>query len=88
METIPSFIKKYFTDTEITKLQKKEALHINQFKDILLVRLTHDYKNYPRGTVFYEGGLIPGYPRIMRVLHLENGIKRYFKERFYIESIG
>lgn len=86
METIPSFIKKYFTDTEITKLQKKEALHINQFKDILLVRLAQDYKNYPRGTVFYEGGLIPGYPRIMRVLHLENGIKRYFKERFYIEE--
>jgi len=86
VEPTPSFIKKYLTNEDITKLQKKKALHIDQFKEILLVRLAQDYKNYPRGTVFHEGGLIPGYPRIMRVLHLENGIKRYFKERFYIEE--
>lgn len=86
METTPSFIKKYFTDGEITKLQKKGALHTDQFNELIFVRLTQDYKDYPRGTIFYEDGFIPGYPRIMRVLHLKNGIKRYFKDRFYVEE--
>ncbi|MEW6161764.1 MAG: RNA ligase [Nitrospirota bacterium] len=82
----PSFMKKYFTDEEITKLQKKNALHTGQFNELILIRLTKDYKDYPRGTVFYKGGFIPGYPRIMRVLHLKNGINRYFKDRFYVEE--
>lgn len=86
MENVPSFLEKYLTKEEITKLQKKDALHTDQFKELTLVRLAQDYKKYPRGTIFHEVGLIPGYPRIMRVLHLENGIKRYFKERFYIEE--
>lgn len=86
MKTTPSFLEKHFTDEEITKLQKKDALHTDQFKELILVRLTQDHKDYPRGTVFYEGGFIPGYPRIMRVLHLKNGIKRYFKDRFYVEE--
>lgn len=86
MVTVPSFLEKYLTKEEITELQKKDALHTDQFKELTLIRLAQDYKNYPRGTIFHEGGLIPGYPRIMRVLHLENGIKRYFKERFYIEE--
>ncbi len=86
MVTVPSFLEKYLTKEEITKLQKKDALHTDQFKELTLIRLAQDCKNYPRGTIFHEGGLIPGYPRIMRVLHLENGIKRYFKERFYIEE--
>lgn len=86
MKTLPSFIKQYFTNEELVKLQKKDAFHADEFKELFLSRLTHDYKDYLRGTVFHEGGLIPGYPRIMRVLHLENGIKRYFKESFYVEE--
>jgi len=79
------FLKKYFSDEEITKLQKK-ALRLDQFNDIVFVRLTSDYKNYQRGSIFYEDGFITGYPRIMRVLQLKNGINRYFKERFYVEE--
>jgi putative ATP-dependent DNA ligase len=86
MKTAPSFIKKYFTDEELTKLQKKNTLYVDQFKEFSVVRLTQDHKDYPRGTVFHESGIIPGYPRIMRVLHLENGIKRYFKDKFSVEE--
>jgi len=85
MET-PPFIERYFHAEEITQLQKKDAFQTSNYRELVLVRLTHDHKKYPRGTVFYEDGLIPGYPRIMRVLHLENGVKRYFKGRFYIEE--
>ncbi|NWF52451.1 MAG: RNA ligase [Nitrospirae bacterium] len=86
MKTPPSFIKKYFTDEEIKELQMREILHEEECKGILIVRLMHDYKDFLRGTVFYEEGFIPGYPRIMRVLHLGNGIKRYFNEGFYVEE--
>src|SRR3989337_148598 len=86
MKTLPSFIKQYFTNEELVKLQKKDAFHADEFKELFLIRLIHDYKDYLRGTVFYEGGFIPGYPRIMRVLHLENGINHYLKNSFYVEE--
>jgi len=82
----PSFIKKHFTDEEIAKLQKKKAFHTDKFNELVLVRLTKEYRNYPRGTVFFKDGFILGYPRIMRVLHLKNGILRYLKGRFYVEE--
>ncbi|MGQ9570047.1 MAG: hypothetical protein ACUVUQ_04230 [Thermodesulfovibrionales bacterium] len=78
MKITPSFIKKYFTEKEIEELQKKKILHKEEYKGTLFVRLMHDYKNFLRGTVFYEEGVILGYPRIMRVLHIGNGIRRYF----------
>ncbi|MGB9715404.1 MAG: RNA ligase [Thermodesulfovibrionales bacterium] len=86
MKTIPSFIKKYFNDKELEELQKKEILQKEEYRGTLIVRLIHDYKEFYRGTVIHEEGVILGYPRIMRVLHLANGIKRYFKESFYIEE--
>ncbi|MEW6001628.1 MAG: RNA ligase [Nitrospirota bacterium] len=82
----PSFVEKYFSGDEITKIHKKNALQTYKFKEIILLRLVQDHKKYPRGTIFYEDGFIAGYPRIMRVLHLRNGINRYFKEGFYIEE--
>ncbi len=81
-----SFLKKYLSEDELIKLQNKKAIHTEQFNEISLVRLTKDYRYYPRGTIFFDGGIIPGYPRIMRVLHLDNGIRRYLKGRFYIEE--
>jgi ATP-dependent RNA circularization protein (DNA/RNA ligase family) len=52
MKTTPSFLEKYFTNEDMTKLQEKDALHTGQFKDLIFVRLAQDYKNYPRGTDF------------------------------------
>jgi len=81
-----SFLKKYLSEEEIIKLQNKKAIHTEQFNGLSLVRLTKDYRYYPRGTIFFDGGIIPGYPRIMRVLHLGNGIRRYLKGIFYVEE--
>ncbi|MEW6569779.1 MAG: RNA ligase [Nitrospirota bacterium] len=85
--SIPSFINNYLSDEAIEVLQKKKALHLDRYKNLSLVRLTSDFRSFPRGTVFHEKGFIPGYRRIMRVMHLENGINRYYKkERFYVEE--
>lgn len=82
----PDFLEKYLTEKEITTLKERESLHTYQFNELTFVRLSQEYKDYPRGAVFYEKGIIPGYPRIMRILHLENGINRYFKDSFYVEE--
>jgi putative ATP-dependent DNA ligase len=83
---IPEFLINYLTDNEIARLKEKGTLHTYQFNGTVFVRLSQDYKKYHRGTVFYEAGVIPGYPRIMRILHLTNGINRYLKDRFYVEE--
>jgi len=82
----PDFLKKYLSEKDITILKERDALQTYNFKNISFMRLSQEYKSYWRGTVFYEKGIIYGYPRIMRILHLENGLNRYFKERFYMEE--
>lgn len=82
----PDFLEKHLTEKDITSLKERESLHTLQFNNITFVRLSQEYKGYPRGTIFYEGGIIPGYPRIMRILHLERGINRYLKDKFYVEE--
>ncbi|MDI6801021.1 MAG: RNA ligase [Thermodesulfovibrionales bacterium] len=85
-KSIPAFLSKFFTDEEITTLKEKGVICSDQFKDLAFLRLSSEYKTFHRGAIFYEKGLAPGYPRIMRILHLENGINRYFKNKFYVEE--
>jgi putative ATP-dependent DNA ligase len=82
----PDFLEKHLTEKDITTLKERESLHTYRFNDLTFVRLSQEYKSYPRGTVFYDKGIILGYPRIMRILHLANGITRYFKNKFYVEE--
>ncbi|BCB97177.1 RNA ligase [Dissulfurispira thermophila] len=80
------FLESYLTQNDITILKGRESLHAYEFNGTTFIRLSQGYKHYQRGTVFYDKGIIPGYPRIMRILHLANGINRYFKDKFYIEE--
>ncbi len=67
-------------------LKEKKNLEEFNIYGMRFLRLTQEFRNLWRGTIFYENGIIHGYPRIMRVLHLERGIKRYFKDTFYVEE--
>lgn len=82
----PPSLAKHFTDKEIASLLNRELLHALSYDGIDMVRLSQDCKSYPRGTVFHGHTVIPGYPAIMRILHLKNGIEHYFKDTFYIEE--
>ncbi len=86
MNTPPPFLTKYLPDKDIAILQERDSLHVYQRDELAFVRLSQEYKDIPRGAVFYESGFINGYPGIMRILHLQNGISRYFKDRFYVEE--
>ncbi len=83
---LPDFLKKYLIDEDIKRLKEKEGIQPYLYKDLVFVRLTQEYKSFPRGTVFCEDRIIYGYPQIMRILHLTNGINRYFEGEFYVEE--
>lgn len=77
---------RYLEEKDIENLFKKKTIEPCITEELAYFRLTQEFKKYQRGTVFYEKGVIPGYPRIPRILTLEEGIKRYFKEGFYVEE--
>ncbi|MFN3481008.1 MAG: RNA ligase family protein, partial [Thermodesulfovibrionales bacterium] len=80
-------MNKYISETELKTLSEKEILQPFSSEGQDFVRLSQDYKKLPRGTVFYDGGCVPGYPHIMRVLHLSRGINRYLKDsKFFVEE--
>lgn len=79
-------IKRYLEDKEIEALLKKRGIEPCRTEELVYFRLAQEFKKYYRGTIFYEKRLIPGYPRIPRILALEEGIKRHFKEKFYVEE--
>jgi len=56
------------------------------YDGVSLFRLDKDVHGLKRGTILAEDGVIMAYPRIMRVLHLENGVKRNLKGPFYVEE--
>lgn len=83
----PIILNRYFSDSELKALFEKEALQHFSFEGEEFVRLSQDYKKLYRGTVFYDGGILPGYPHIMRIVHLTKGLSRYLKSsRFFVEE--
>jgi putative ATP-dependent DNA ligase len=78
----PGFLNKFLTEEELSTLR----LSAYAYQGITFVRSTHDHGRYPRGTVFHDGGVVFGYPRIMRILHLGRGISRHFGGGFYAEE--
>lgn len=85
-EVFPDFLKKNLSEKDIDILKKKDGLDHFEYDGLSFIRLSQDYKKFLRGTVFYEKGVVTSYPKTMRILHLENGIKRYLKDRFYVEE--
>jgi len=86
-ETTCINLDRFFSESELKRLSEKEALQAFIFEGQEFIRLSQDFRKLPRGTVFHEGGLVQGYPHIMRILHLEKGISRYLRNsRFILEE--
>jgi putative ATP-dependent DNA ligase len=56
------------------------------YDGIDLLRLDKTVHGLKRGTILSEDGVVMDYPRIMRVLHLGNGIRRNLKGPFFVEE--
>ncbi len=67
-------------------LSEKKA-EAETYLEIRYFRLTDDLKPYKRGTVIFEDGrVIPSYPKIGRLFVISEGLKRFYKEPFFIEE--
>ena len=72
-------------DSLFSSLQKAEKIKEERFEDIKYFRLKEDFRKFLRGTVYYNGEVIFGYPRIARIISLEKGI-RNVQEPFWMEE--
>ncbi|MCO5763597.1 MAG: RNA ligase [Chromatiaceae bacterium] len=50
------------------------------------LRLTDDFRGFPKGTLAWDDRLIPGYPRIGRIFRLEQGLAQQFSGPFWMEE--
>ncbi|ASJ02219.1 ATP-dependent DNA ligase [Thermococcus profundus] len=69
-------------------LEGKGGIVEDEFEGIKYIRFRDSAKGFRRGTVVFENGeVVLGFSHIKRVVQLENGIKRVFKNRpFYVEE--
>lgn len=79
---LPGFLGKFLKEEDA----RRQKLCPYEWDGRAFVRARQDARGLARGTVFWEGGVIHGYPRILRTLHLERAIRRYFKGRFHVEE--
>jgi putative ATP-dependent DNA ligase len=50
------------------------------------LRLSDDFRGSPKGTVCWNGRLVPGYPHIGRIFRLEQGLAQQFAGPFWVEE--
>jgi putative ATP-dependent DNA ligase len=50
------------------------------------LRLSDDFRGSPKGTVAWQGRLVPGYPHIGRIFRLEQGLAEQFANPFWVEE--
>ncbi|WP_457741665.1 RNA ligase [Thermococcus sp.] len=75
-------------DERLKVLEGKGGIEEDTFEGIRYVRFRDSAKGFRRGTVVFEDGtVVSGFPHIKRIVQLENGIKRIFKNKpFYVEE--
>jgi putative ATP-dependent DNA ligase len=56
------------------------------YGDWRYLRLTDDFRAHPKGTLAWQGRIIPGYPRIGRIFRLEQGLAQQFAGPFWMEE--
>lgn len=58
----------------------------DEFDGITYYRIVKKIGSLKKGTVVTDSGIIYDFPRIARIMHLENGIKQAFNNPFYVEE--
>ncbi len=75
-------------EERLNVLEGKGGIEEDQFERIYYVRFRDSAKGFRRGTVVFDDGtVVLGFPHIKRIVQLENGVKRIFKNKsFYVEE--
>jgi len=80
--TFPEYLSSYLPEERINK----DNLQYFKYKGRGFYRLRKEAGKYPRGTVFWEEGLLLGYQRIKRIIMLSEGIRRNLSVPFFVEE--
>lgn len=54
--------------------------------DLRYLRLSDDFRGNTKGTLSWQGYLVPGYPHIGRIFRLEQGLAQQFTGPFWVEE--
>ncbi|WP_297470828.1 RNA ligase [Thermococcus sp.] len=75
-------------EERLSVLEGKGGLEEDEFEGVRYVRFRDSAKGFRRGTVVFDDGtVVSGFPHIKRIVQLENGVKRIFKNKpFYVEE--
>ena len=84
-------VLKIVSNANITEGLWKESLEghsiiPDEFDGIIYYRIVKKVGELIKGTVVTDSGIIYDFPRIARIMHLENGIKQAFNNPFYVEE--
>ncbi len=82
MNEFPGFLRDHLPPERINP----ETIQAFDAGERRFYRLTKDLPALHRGTVFWEGGILHGYPKIKRIIHLGRGVTRHFRSAFYAEE--
>lgn len=66
-------------------IERHDVIH-DEFDDICFYRVLKRVGPLERGSIITSDGIIFDFPRIARILHLENGVQKAYTSPFYIEE--
>jgi putative ATP-dependent DNA ligase len=69
-----------------TEALERRKARWEEHRDLRYLRLTDDFRGKPKGTVSWNGRLVPGYPHIGRIFRLEQGLAQQFASPFWVEE--
>src|SRR3990167_901416 len=57
-----------------------------EFDGVCFYRVTKKIGELGKGAVITQEGILFDFPRIARIMHLENGVRKAFAQPFYVEE--
>ena len=69
-----------------TEALERRKARWEDYGDLRYLRLSDDFRGSSKGTVSWNGRLVPGYPHIGRIFRLEQGLAQQFINPFWVEE--
>ncbi len=86
MGTLETVLKTIITEELWSASIENHSVIPDEFEGITYYRVVKKVGHLEKGTVVTESGIVFGFPRIARILQLENGIKMAMDGPFYVEE--
>ena len=86
MSILEIVLKVNITEGVWNESLEDHSIRPDEFDGTTYYRVVKKVGQLNKGTVVTDSGIIYDFPRIARIMHLENGIKQAFNKPFYVEE--